>query len=318
MKKSTGSILLLMLLLCIATVGILFFLLMRKNNEADELESDLRRSKRDLEEYEEQLADQADAFEKEKQELSDSNESLKKEKKSVEEELEETKAQLEEQAAHIPETGNVVINEGTPRVYQQGQYQEFCAPNDTYDTWQYKFSMIYNYPTDVVFAGDSLIERCSWDEMYPDLEVKNRGIGGDSINGLRVRIETIMQTKPKKVFIYIGINDILQGREVENIIGRYNELFDELSHYDCKYYVQAILPVASSQSDAERICLDVNEINERLRSICEGRGYTFIDLWSEFAGDDWALKDEYYYDGVHVNAAAYKRWKEIIDPYVYE
>ena len=317
MKKGTGIVLMLMLLVCICMMGVLGFLLWQKNSEIDDLNSDIRRSDRTIEDYEEEIAQQQDAFSKEKQELEQKNQTLKDEKEQLTAQLKDAEDELAAQKEHTPDVGNVVIDENVGRVYQSG-YGEFCDANDTYDTRQYMFSTVYNYPTDVVFAGDSLVERCNWEELYPDLAVKNRGIGGDSINGVRVRLETIMLTQPKKLFIYVGINDILHGREVENIIGRYRELLDELSHYDCKIYIQSLMPVSASQDDAERICLDVNEINERLRGMCEERGFTFIDLWADYAGEDWALKDEYYYDGVHINATAYKHWKEILDPYIYE
>ena len=105
---------------------------------------------------------------------------------------------------------------------------------------------------------------------------------------------------------------------MNNIIGRYNELFDELSAYDCKIYMQSILPVSASQNGSEMINPDVEEINNRLMGICESRGITYINLWEQFKDDDGALRDEFYYDGVHINSTAYKRWKELIDQYVYE
>ena len=97
-----------------------------------------------------------------------------------------------------------------------------------------------------------------------------------------------------------------------------DELFDVLGGTGCKIYIQSLLRVSPNQGDAERICDAVYEINSRLKNMCNDRGFTFIDMWGEFAGEDWALREEYYYDGVHVNATAYKHWKEIIDPFVYE
>ncbi|MBP5609627.1 MAG: hypothetical protein J6X66_15345 [Lachnospiraceae bacterium] len=319
MKKATGGILAALLVLCFICLAILGFLLIRKNEEAEELSSDVRKYKKDLKAYEEQLAKQDEDFNNEKSELLKANEELKNEKKNTETELKETKEQLEESLSHIPEKGNVTVRDDLVRIYQRSNYKDYCVANDTYDTLEYKYEMIYNYPTDVVFCGDSLVERCSWDEMYPELEVKNRGIGGDTVYGLMSRMDTIMATQPKKLFVYVGINDVLFGREPDDIINRYRELMDVIAGYEgVKVYIQSILPVSASQSDAERILLDTHEIDEALAGLCEERGFTYIWLWDEYAGDDWALLDEYYYDGVHINARAYKHWKEILDPYVYE
>ncbi len=317
MKKVTGGIIAALLVLCFICMAILGVLLFRKNAEADDLSSDVRKYKKDLKACEEQLAKQAEDFDNEKKDLLKKNEDLENGKKNTENELKEAKEQLEESLSHTPEPGNVIIKDDLARVYPY--YKDFCVANDTYDTLEYKFEMVYNYPTDVVFCGDSLVERCSWDEMYPELEVKNRGIGGDTVNGLMSRMDTIMATQPKKLFVYVGINDVLFGREPADIINRFRELMDVIAQYDgVKVYIQSILPVSASQSDAERILLDTHEIDEALAGLCEERGFTYIWLWDDYAGDDWALLDEYYYDGVHVNAHAYKHWKEILDPYVYE
>ena len=318
MKKATGTILIVLLVLTLGVAGTLGVILFQKNGEIDDLNSDLRRSDRTIEDYEEKIQEQTETAEKEKKELEDKNQQLKTDIDELNARLDESNGELQAQKDKIPTADSVRFDESVGRIYQQGEYGDFCSKNDTYDTLQYTFSVMYNDRTDVVFAGDSLVERCSWDELYPDLEVKNRGIGGDSINGLRVRVDTIMLTKPEKIFVYVGINDILQGREVENIIGRYNELFDVLGGTGCKIYIQSLLPVSPNQGDAERICDAVYEINSKLKNMCKDRGFTFIDMWGEFAGEDWALREEYYYDGVHVNATAYKHWKEIIDPFVYE
>ena len=318
MKKTTGTVLIIMLLLCLVSVGILGFMVLQKNGEIDDLNSDVRRANRTIEGYEEEIAQQQETFSKEKQELEQNNQMLEDEKEQLNAKLQATEDELTAQQDKIPTSDSVVFDESVGRIYQQGEYGDFCNKNDTYDTREYTFSTMYNNRTDVVFAGDSLVERAAWEEVYPDLEVKNRGIGGDTINGLRVRVDTIMRTNPEKIFVYVGINDILQGREVTNIVGRYNELFDVLAGTGCKIYIQSLLPVSPDQGDALRICDAVYEINENLRNMCNDRGFTFINMWDQFAEGDWSLREEFYYDGVHVNATAYKKWKEIIDPFVYE
>lgn len=50
------------------------------------------------------------------------------------------------------------------------------AGNETWAKVEYQYINQYSYPTDVVFAGDSLIYNGNWNEMFPGLDVKNRGI----------------------------------------------------------------------------------------------------------------------------------------------
>ncbi len=233
-------------------------------------------------------------------------------------ELEKVRAELKEAEAAISATPAWQFNTEVGRVYQDPRYDNYSDSGDNYDTRQYTYSMVWSAPTDVVFTGDSLVERCSWEEIYPDLEVKNRAIGGDTIGGLLARVSTIMLTQPKKVFICVGINDVLFARDVDWMAENYARVLDIISEYGCRVYVQSVMPVDGTLSDAERLNTDSSALNERLKEICAERGITYIDLWSEFVNEESYLDMAYHYDGIHVNAAAYKHWKEILDPYVYE
>ena len=288
------------------------YLLLDGKASADE------RTARDTAEWRARLAGQEEKEEELKEEKELLERRLEREIKEHKEELEKARKETEEARAEIPITPVWEFDTEVGRVYQDSRYFSYADSGDNYDTRQYTYSMVWSAPTDVVFTGDSLVERCSWEEIYPDLEVKNRAIGGDTIGGLLARIPTIMRTQPKKVFISVGINDVLFQREVEEMAALYARLLDTFSEYDCRIYVQSILPVSGTLGDAERINGDSMALNGRIAEICAERGITFIDLWPEFANEDSYLRTEYHYDGVHVNAAAYKRWKELLDTYVYE
>ncbi len=262
------------------------------------------------------------AYEENEERLKEEKERLKQRlEQSLEElsaDLENREAELSEAKAAIPVTPEWMFDTEVGRVYQDSRYNSYADPGDNYDTRQYTYSMVWSYPTDVVFTGDSLVERCSWEDIYPDLNVKNRAIGGDTIGGLLARVPTIMLTQPKKVFICVGINDVLFARDVDWMAEHYARLLDTFSEYDCRIYAQSVMPVDGTLGDAERLNTDSFALNERIRQLCEERGITYIDLWSSFINEESYLDMAYHYDGVHVNAAAYKHWKELLDPYVYE
>ncbi len=208
------------------------------------------------------------------------------------------------------------------RIYLDNRYQQFTKENDPYDTKQYTYATIYSYPTDVVFLGDSLVERCTWNELFPDLEVKNRGIGGDTINGVLVRLDTVMKTQPKKIFLMVGINNLMNGNSVDQIIEDYGVLLDELQEIQeedgCKIYVESILPAGPEMKNASQLILDGREVNKAVKDMCSERGITYIDLTEAFSNEDLALNSEYDYDGVHINAKGYRVLRDILDDYVYE
>ncbi|MBR1471632.1 MAG: hypothetical protein IJ600_08330 [Lachnospiraceae bacterium] len=214
------------------------------------------------------------------------------------------------------------IVEDINRIYQDNRYTQFAKDGDPYDTKQYTYSFLYSYPTDVVFLGDSLTERCSWNEMFPDLRVLNRGIGGDTVNGVLVRLDTVMKTQPKKIFLMVGVNNLMNGNEVDQIIEDYSVLLDELQEIQeedgCKIYVESILPAGAALKNASRVILDGREVNAAVREMCEDRDITYIDLTDKFSNEDLGLRNEYDYDGVHINAKGYRVLREILEEYVYE
>ncbi|MBR3307016.1 MAG: hypothetical protein IKI75_07180 [Lachnospiraceae bacterium] len=279
----------------------------------------------ELEKEDEVISDTAEltALGKKAEEYKLTMEAYKDERDGMEKEIEDLRARLEGKeepsesgSSEGSDESTVVINESALRTYEDPRFQNYAGKGDNYDTRQYMYSTIYSYPTDVVFAGDSLVERCSWDELYPGLNIKNRGIGGDTVEGLVPRLESIFKTQPKKLFIMIGINSILGGKDSDTIISEYKYLLDEIPDEDCEIYINSILPVASTQTHAGDIILKARDINEAVKGMCEERGYTFIDMNEAFSNEDWALKSEYTTDGVHLTAAGYKLWKSYLDPYI--
>lgn len=70
----------------------------------------------------------------------------------------------------------------------------------------------YKTKADIVMVGDSITDGSEWHEMFPQLNIVNRGISGDTTVGVLNRLEGITQTQAKKAFIMIGVN------------GRFNDL----------------------------------------------------------------------------------------------
>ena len=64
-----------------------------------------------------------------------------------------------------------------------------------------------------VFLGDSNIEYGLWNEWFPALPSINRGIGGDTVKGVRQRLDSAIN-EPIGVSLVIGSNDLAGAREV--------------------------------------------------------------------------------------------------------
>ena len=153
------------------------------------------------------------------------------------------------------------------------------------------------------------------------MDVKNRGIGGDTVYGFIARLGQIENTKPSKLFILIGVNDILAGANPDVMRGRYSDLMnaldDEFEDSDTEIYFLSLLPVGAGVIDHYGLSVDwFTETNASLKEMCEENGYTFINVFDTLGNGSGTLTDDQSIDGIHLKGEQYERIKEILDPYV--
>jgi len=172
-------------------------------------------------------------------------------------------------------------------------------------------------PTDVVFLGDSLIEQCPWDELFPDVDSKNRGIAGDMTDGLLERLEVITALSPKKLFLYIGVNDLL-FHSSDYIVENYEKILSNISQQSpsTKIFVQSLLPVNNDMRKTGVTNKDISEINRQLKTLSRDKKLSFIDLHSKFVNKEGLLPERFTHDGIHLNGEAYLLWREEIKGFV--
>ncbi len=172
------------------------------------------------------------------------------------------------------------------------------------------------YENDIVFLGDSITDGGCWEELFPGVALKNRGINADTTLGVLKRLDDTIINKPRAIFILIGTNDLpwFEYRNDEDILTTYSEILDRIKTQSpsTKVFVQSILP--RGRSYAKRI----QGLNRHLQALAKKFGYTFIDLYPTFAGPQGELKKELTNDNLHLMAAGYVIWVEILKPYVTE
>ena len=171
-------------------------------------------------------------------------------------------------------------------------------------------------PGDIVFLGDSITDGARWDELFPGLPVKNRGINADTTGGVFRRLEVILTGKPGAIFLLIGTNNLpWYAYHSNNKI-----LADFTAILQCcrdrspttRIFIQSILP--RHPSFAGRI----RTLNARLAELAKSSGCTYIDLYSHFAGPDGGIRRDWSNDRLHLLAAGYACWVEILTPHIQE
>lgn len=165
----------------------------------------------------------------------------------------------------------------------------------------------------IFFIGDSHIATGNWQGYYPEAQCITQGYPGKRIAHLARRLADVQQHVPDKLFVEIGINDLMGRAELDYLEGQYRMLFDELVSLPAVYII-SLLPVsANHRIKNSRIV----EVNEMLTWLCEEYDYLYIDAHSAMLGKDEALASRFSSgDGLHLNRLGYENWAEVLRPFV--
>ncbi|HOW21738.1 MAG TPA: GDSL-type esterase/lipase family protein [Tenuifilaceae bacterium] len=182
-----------------------------------------------------------------------------------------------------------------------------------------QFEMLPASNKDIIFLGNSITDQCEWHELFNNMNVKNRGIGGDDTDGILERLGDITKSKPNKIFIMIGTNDLAYSKTINHIVENYRKIIQSIrdSSPETKIYIQSILPT-NDEIHTLRKNSDIMLVNQQLEQISKEYSLTYIDLFSLFKTDNNKLNPEYSLDGLHLNGKGYMVWKNAILKYVEE
>ncbi len=166
----------------------------------------------------------------------------------------------------------------------------------------------------IAMVGDSLTEFAPWSGMFPDEDIANYGISGDTVDGVLARAPSILASHAKKVLVMIGINDLRNGQSVSSIIPTYRTLVEALGGDGAQVLVESTL--CTSASDLN---MRVSELNAQLRTFCTAKPQRceFIEVIDTVCPHDQSLADSSFTaDGLHLSPLGYERWRNAIAQHV--
>jgi lysophospholipase L1-like esterase len=166
---------------------------------------------------------------------------------------------------------------------------------------------------DVVMLGDSLTQNAEWREIFPDVVIVNRGIGGDRSDDILRRLDTALEDNPKKVFLMFGVNDFAILQSVDAVFDNYRNVVEQLQAVHVEVYIQST--VECSRKTCEQMLDNIRDLNAKLKLYAAQQRIRFIDLNDGITSEEGLLK-EYTFDGTHLLGNAYVHWADVIRPYV--
>ena len=188
---------------------------------------------------------------------------------------------------------------------------EVLASNDESKKVEEKIVVSEN----LVFVGDSIVNEYNLENFYSNRKVVNSGISDDKTADILENLnERIYQYNPSKIFILVGINDIIDGVENSEIVGNIEKIVNaiNINRPYAEIYIQSIYPVNDVDSFDVRYDMiekinvtDINSINMLIEDMCKEKNITYVDIYSKLVDDNGLLNKDYTIDGLHINDEGY-------------
>jgi lysophospholipase L1-like esterase len=161
----------------------------------------------------------------------------------------------------------------------------------------------------LVMLGDSLTEAGPWEQAFPDREVVNAGVTGDTTEDVAARLDAVVATAPAVVVVMAGTNESRRAT-VEQVVRGLEDILFRLHHElpDARLVVCSVLPRERERADW------IREVNIHVRQFAPTVKAEFLDLWPAFAQEDGELRDDLTPDRLHLNERGYEAWVEQLRP----
>jgi lysophospholipase L1-like esterase len=181
-----------------------------------------------------------------------------------------------------------------------------------------QFEKLPKHQSDIIMLGDSITDEGEWTELL-GLNVKKRGISGDTTQRILHRLNTILESKPMQVFLMIGINDFINdNKSVTATLEQYKKILHEFKEKtpSTEVFVQSVLPVNNKLYLYWEDNKNILKLNSGLKNLAKEFNYEYIDIFSLLSDSENQLDPQYTVDGLHLNGQAYLIWKAVIEKYM--
>lgn len=163
----------------------------------------------------------------------------------------------------------------------------------------------YNFrQRNIVMCGDSHMVRGEWVSLFNRCDIGSVGVGGLTSGELISYTKEILNMRPEKCFILVGVNDIALDVPYRDYLSNIGKIIESLN--GTKIFIHRIIYTAKGYRIPD-INQRIMKFNKGLDSLCKARNIPVINL-NEQLSDSGYLRLEYTSDKIHLNNAGYKIW----------
>ena len=183
-------------------------------------------------------------------------------------------------------------------------------------------------PGGIVFLGDSITDFFRLNEFFHGAYVINRGIGGDTTDGVLKRLpESVYDLSPSKVFLMIGTNDLADRKSEQEIVNNIDRIVTAILENcpETKLYLESVYPVSAARHKkikrflvGKRSNKKICRINEGLEILAANKNIPYIDVYSHLVDESGNIRLECTIEGLHLTVSGYRAVADVLKPYVME
>lgn len=172
-----------------------------------------------------------------------------------------------------------------------------------------------------VFLGASIIQYGAWEEWsardtdQPPPHAHNRGIRGDTTAGVAERLPASVKGHPDRVFVMVGLNDLMHGVPIGELVANQSEMLETLRTQSPGTQVLffGLLPVRRPGPRGEDLNALILETNAALGQLARDEGCEWLGVHKEFTDETGQLRAELTTDGVHLNGPGYELLRDAVN-----
>ncbi|WP_294403150.1 GDSL-type esterase/lipase family protein [uncultured Clostridium sp.] len=188
---------------------------------------------------------------------------------------EESMENYNEGRKYLQELENLNVDEIEKEIkdtQKMARMKEFMGENGTVD--------FKKYFKDTIFMGDSITEFISVAEILPESNVYAKK--GKTVLGAEEDIKKLKYSKPERVIMLFGMNDVINFSSAYDFKDKYIKLINDIKEAvpDTKIYVESPTPIAVKAENKENGLNNerLDKFREVVKESAEETGVTYVDL----------------------------------------
>jgi lysophospholipase L1-like esterase len=166
----------------------------------------------------------------------------------------------------------------------------------------------------LAFFGDGLTAHGRWEEWFPEFEVHNLGVSGDTTDEVMKRLDSVVDVRPDAVALLAGTNDLGWRRSDEYIVRNLETILVGLRKQlpETRILVQSVTPREREHADM------IRSVNRHLWQFAPTQHALYLDLWPALAEEDGEINPKYSEDRLRLSPAGYEAWLAELKPAIDE